>query len=98
LRIQREFSFVPLLSPVFLYIDYDVKADFNTISHEYHAQIVNCKPPSLCSILHYTRSRASSTNGEKKNTYVILVGKPKGNRPIGRPKRRWVDNIKMDLR
>jgi hypothetical protein len=36
--------------------------------------------------------------GEKKNAYRILVGKPEGKRPIGKPRRRWVDNIKMDLR
>jgi hypothetical protein len=35
--------------------------------------------------------------GEKRNAYKILVGKPKGKRPLGRPRRRWVDNIKMDL-
>jgi hypothetical protein len=32
------------------------------------------------------------------NAYRILVGKPEGKRPLGRPRRRWVDNIKMDLR
>jgi hypothetical protein len=36
--------------------------------------------------------------GEKRNAYSILVGKPGGKRPLGRPRRRWVDNIKMDLR
>jgi hypothetical protein len=36
--------------------------------------------------------------GEKKNAYRIFVGKPEGKRPPGRPRRRWVDNIKMDLR
>jgi hypothetical protein len=36
--------------------------------------------------------------GEKRNVYVILVGKPEGKRLLGRPKRRWVDNIKIDLR
>jgi hypothetical protein len=36
--------------------------------------------------------------GEKRNAYRILVGKPEGKRQLGRPKRRWVDNIKMDLR
>jgi hypothetical protein len=42
--------------------------------------------------------RACSTNGEKRNAYRILVGKPEGRRPLGRPRRRWVDNIKIDLR
>jgi hypothetical protein len=42
--------------------------------------------------------RACSTNGERKNAYRILVGKPEEKRPLGRPRRRWVDNIKMDLR
>jgi hypothetical protein len=36
--------------------------------------------------------------GEKRNAYRILVGKPEGKRPLGRPRRRWVDNIKIDLR
>jgi hypothetical protein len=43
-------------------------------------------------------SRARSMHGEMKNVYRILVGKPEGKRLLGRPKRRWVDNIKMDLR
>jgi hypothetical protein len=36
--------------------------------------------------------------GEKRNAYRVLVGKPEGKRPRGSPRRRWVDNIKMDLR
>jgi hypothetical protein len=36
--------------------------------------------------------------GEKRNAYRILVGNPEVKRPLGRPRRRWVDNIKMDLR
>jgi hypothetical protein len=36
--------------------------------------------------------------GEKKNAYRILVGNPEGKSPLGRPRRRWVGNIKMDLR
>jgi hypothetical protein len=35
--------------------------------------------------------------GETRNVYRIFVGKPEGNRPLGRPRRRRVDNIKMDL-
>jgi hypothetical protein len=40
---------------------------------------------------------ACSTNGEKRN-YRTLVGNPEGKRPLERPRCRWVDNIKMDLR
>jgi hypothetical protein len=36
--------------------------------------------------------------GEKRNAYRILVGKPEGKRPLGRPRRRWVNNIKMDTK
>jgi hypothetical protein len=42
--------------------------------------------------------RACSTNGEKRNAYRILVGKPEGKRPLGRQRCRWLDNIKTDLR
>jgi hypothetical protein len=42
--------------------------------------------------------RACSTNGEKGNAYEILLGKLEGKRQLGKPRRSWVDNIKMDLR
>jgi hypothetical protein len=42
--------------------------------------------------------RVCSKNGEKRSACMILVRKPKGRRPLGRPRRRWVDNIKIDLR
>ena len=35
--------------------------------------------------------------GESRGVYRVLVGKPEGKRPFGRPRRRWEDNIKMDL-
>jgi hypothetical protein len=35
---------------------------------------------------------------ETRNSYRTLVGKPEGKKPLGKPRRRWVDNIKMDLR
>jgi hypothetical protein len=35
--------------------------------------------------------------GEKRNAYRLLVGNTEGRRPLGRPRRRWVDNIKMDI-
>jgi hypothetical protein len=36
--------------------------------------------------------------GEGRGVHRVLVGRPEGRRPLGRPRRRWVDNIKMDLR
>jgi hypothetical protein len=36
--------------------------------------------------------------GEKRNSYRILMGNPEGKIPLGRPRRRWMDNIKTDLR
>jgi hypothetical protein len=42
--------------------------------------------------------RVCSTNGAKRNAYRILVGKPEGKRSLGRPRRRWMINIKMDIR
>jgi hypothetical protein len=36
--------------------------------------------------------------GEGRGVHRVLVGKPEGNRPVGRPRPRWEDNIKMDLR
>jgi hypothetical protein len=36
--------------------------------------------------------------GEVRDPYNILVGRPEGRRPLGRPRRRWEDNIKIDLR
>jgi hypothetical protein len=41
--------------------------------------------------------RACSTYGEKRNAHRILVGKPEGKRPLGRPRGWWVDNTKMGL-
>jgi hypothetical protein len=35
--------------------------------------------------------------GQKRNVYELFVGKPEGKRPLGRPRRRWIDDIKMDL-
>jgi hypothetical protein len=57
--------------------------------------------PSIIRIIKSRRVRWAghvARMGEKRNTCRILVGKPEGKRPLGRPRRRWVDNIKMDLR
>jgi hypothetical protein len=57
--------------------------------------------PSIITIIKSRRMRWAGNvarMGEKRNAYRILVGKPEGKRPLGRPRRRWEDNIKMDLR
>jgi hypothetical protein len=57
--------------------------------------------PSIIRIIKSRRMRWAehvARMGEKRNAYRILVGKPEGKRLLGRPRRRWVDNIKMDLR
>jgi hypothetical protein len=40
---------------------------------------------------------ACSTNGEKRNAYRLFVEKPEGRKPLGRPRRKWLDNIRLDL-
>jgi hypothetical protein len=57
--------------------------------------------PSIIRMIKSRRMRCVghvARMAEKRNAYSILVGKPEGKRPLGRPRRRWVDNIKMDLR
>jgi hypothetical protein len=56
--------------------------------------------PSIIRIIKPRRMRWAghvARMGEKRNAYRLLVGKPEGKRPLGRPRRRWVDNIKLDL-
>ena len=59
---------------------------------------------SLPNIVRVVKSRIMrwaghvARRGEGKGVHRVLVGKPEGKRPMGRPRRRWEDNIKMDLR
>jgi hypothetical protein len=56
--------------------------------------------PSIIRIIKSMRMRWAghvARMGEKRNAYRLLVGKPEGKRPLGSPRRRWVDNIRMDL-
>jgi hypothetical protein len=56
--------------------------------------------PSINRIIKSRRMRWAghvARMGEKRNVYSLLVGKPEGKRPLGRPRRRWMDNIKMDF-
>jgi hypothetical protein len=56
--------------------------------------------PSKIRIINSSRMRWAghvARMGEKMNVYRLLVRKPEGKRPLGRPRRRWMDKIKMDL-
>jgi hypothetical protein len=56
--------------------------------------------PSIIRIIKSWRMRWAghvAQMGEKRTAYRLLVGKPEGQRPLGRPRHRWVDNIRMDL-
>jgi hypothetical protein len=56
--------------------------------------------PSIIRIIKSRRIRWTghvARMGENRNVYRLLVGKPEGKRPLGRQRRRWVDNIRMDL-
>jgi hypothetical protein len=56
--------------------------------------------PSIIRIIKSRRTRWAghvAQMGEKRNAYRLLVGKPEGKTSLGRPRRRWVDNIKMDV-
>ena len=59
-----------------------------------------CSPniPRLIKLWKMRWSGHVANMGERRGVYRGLVGKPEGNRPLGRPRRRWEDNIKMDLR
>jgi hypothetical protein len=56
--------------------------------------------PSVIRIIKSRRMRWAghmARMGEKRNVYRLLVGKPEGKRPLGRPRRRWIDKIKMEF-
>ena len=53
--------------------------------------------PNIVWVIKSRRMRWAGLMGEERGVYRILVGKPEGRRPLGRPRRRWADNIRMDL-
>jgi hypothetical protein len=61
---------------------------------------VTYSSPSIITMIKSRRMRWAghvARMGEKRNAYGILVGKPEGKRPLGRPRCRWMNNIRMDL-
>jgi hypothetical protein len=62
---------------------------------------VTCTLSSIIRMIKSRRMRWAghvTLMGAKRNAYRILVGKPEGKRPLGRPRHRWLDNIKIYLR
>jgi hypothetical protein len=56
--------------------------------------------PAIIRIIKSRRMRWAghvARMGEKRNVYRLLVGEPEGKIPLGRPRRKWMDNIKMDI-
>jgi len=56
--------------------------------------------PNIVRVIKLRRMRLAghvACMGEERGVYRVLVGKPEGKRPLGRPRRRWVDNIRIDL-
>jgi len=56
--------------------------------------------PNIVRVIKWRRMRWAghvARMGEERGAYRVLVGKPEGRRPLGRPSRRWMDNIRMDL-
>ena len=57
--------------------------------------------PNIVRVIKSRRMRVAghvARMGEERGVYRVLVGKPEGRRPLGKPRRRWVDNFRMDLR
>jgi hypothetical protein len=69
----------------------------NLFNEEFHNF---CSSPSIIKMIKSRRMRWAGivARMEKRNAYMIFVGKPEGKRPLGRPRYRWADSIKMDLR
>ena len=72
------------------------------VSKSWHNEELNdlFSSPIIVRVIKSRRMRGAghvARMGEERGVCRVLVGKPEGKRPLGRPRRRWVDNIRMDL-
>jgi len=76
----------------------EVTGDWRRLYNE-EINVLYCSP-NIVRVIKPRRMRWAghvARMGEGRGVYRVLVGKPEGKRPLGRPRRRWVDNIRMDL-
>jgi hypothetical protein len=77
----------------------EVTGEWRKLRNEEHRDLYSS--PSIITIIKTRTMRWAghvARMGEKSNTYIFLVGKPEGRRELGRPRRKWVDNLRMDIR
>jgi hypothetical protein len=101
-KLQTHFSAIPLYSSLqgFAIGLFRPHNSFHLINHFTYRIFCRYSSPSIIRIIKWRMMRwvgHVTRMGEKRNSYRLLVGKPEGKRPLGRPRRRWVDNIRMDL-
>jgi len=75
----------------------------STLTHNKNLALLNdlYSSPNIVRVIKSRRMRWAghvARMGEERGVYRVLVGKPEGKRPLGRPRHRWVNNIGMDLR
>jgi hypothetical protein len=76
----------------------ELTGEWRKLHNEEHRDLYSS--PRIIRIIKSRRMRWAghvARMGEKRNAYRLLVGKPEGKRPLGRPRCTWVDNIRMDL-
>jgi hypothetical protein len=87
-----------VLRKIFRPKGYEVSGEWRKLLNEELRDLYSS--PSIIRIIKWRRMRWAANVarvGEKRNAYRFLVGNPEGKRPLGRPRRRWLDNIMMDL-
>jgi hypothetical protein len=75
----------------------EVTGEWRKLHNEKHHDLYSL--PNIVRVIKYRRIRsvACSAVGEGRGVYRVYVGKPEGKRPLGRPRSRWEDNIRMNL-
>ena len=74
--------------------------EVNLYCTDFNLVVIMLISPNIVQVIQARRMRWAghvARMGEERGAYRVLVGKPEGKRPLGRPRRRWVNNIRMDL-